>query len=180
MAIVAEAQEHQIQGWRLAPTEMVQQLCVGLGALLRGWQVSWHSMQAGMAAGFGGHQGFSHHAGVAGGIIRWHPALITQQHIHPPPGQMLLGQMAIGSSGSTTPRQGDLGPIPLRQHQIQRRADRLGRATGQIFSRVGHHHPVARWRGGRGGHGQKGKGGWEAVIQSSHSVWKLPDLSVRS
>ena len=160
MAIVAEAQQDQIEAGWIAWTQRLEQGRVGRGAGLRIGQLGGHRMEAGPAARFTGQQRFREHAGVAGGILPAHPALITQQHIDSLPRQVLLSQQAVGRLRGLATGQRDLGAVPFGQGEVDHGSDLLGALAGKVVGAGGHRDPV-------GGH-------------DSHSVWKLPGRSVRS
>jgi hypothetical protein len=76
-------------------------------------------MHAGFATRELRHQGFPKHAGIAGGVVAWHPALIAEQYIDPIPGQVLLTKESIGRLRCLSAGQCYLGAIALGQHLIK-------------------------------------------------------------
>ncbi len=70
--------------------QLLQQFCVRCCSLLRAGELGGNRMQAGLASGELRHQGFPKHAGIAGGVVARHPALIAEEHIDPIPGKVLL------------------------------------------------------------------------------------------
>jgi hypothetical protein len=99
-------------------------------------------------------EGFTEHAGIAGGISCCNPAFIPEQHIHPIPGQVLTIQGAVGTCRGTAAGEGNLGPIPLVKGELDPNSDLLRTATGQLGAIAADLKVV-------GGH-------------QSHSVWKAP------
>ena len=62
-------------------------------------------------------QGATQHEGIAGIIIGSDPAFITEEHIDPVPGKMLLTEKGIGLGRGTATGECDAAAIPLIEHE---------------------------------------------------------------
>ena len=116
-----------------------------------------------------GQQGFVEHAGIAGRILRSHPAFIAQEHINLVPGQGFLPQQAVGRCRGGAAGKGQQDPIALGQGQPELVGQHCGCPLGELIQVRAYFELVDAAGGSHG-----------SPAQSSHSVWKLPAWSTRS
>ena len=131
MAVVAKTQQHQIQLRRIAGTEALQQGFVGRCSRIGGRQVGGDRMQAGPGGRFAAHERVAHHPGVAGLVVRAYPALVTQQEVHPIPGQALTAEEGIGGLGGAAASQCNGTAGLLREGLANAAGHGFGRKPGE-------------------------------------------------